>query len=136
MEFVGVLMFLAAGGLVVGAGLFVSSLVRPEKLTPEKLMPYECGENPVGTPWGVRFNIRFYVFALVFLIFDVEAVMLVPWAVVFKDLGMTAYVAGMIFIGMLVLGLADVWRKGDLEWVRDEERAELKSKSPSSGRAA
>ena len=136
MEFVGVLMFLAAGGLVVGAGLFVSSLVRPEKLTPEKLMPYECGENPVGTPWGVRFNIRFYVFALVFLIFDVEAVMLVPWAVVFKDLGMTAYVAGMIFIGMLVLGLADVWRKGDLEWVRGEERAELKSKSPSSGRAA
>ncbi len=136
MEFVGVLMFLAAGALVVGAGLFVSSLVRPEKLTSEKLMPYECGENPVGTPWGVRFNIRFYVFALVFLIFDVEAVMLVPWAVVFKDLGMTAYVAGMIFIGMLVLGLADVWRKGDLEWVRGEERAELKSKSPESGRAA
>jgi NADH-quinone oxidoreductase subunit A len=136
MEFVGVLIFLAASAVVVAAGLFVSSLVRPEKLTPEKLMPYECGENPVGTPWGVRFNIRFYVFALVFLIFDVEAVMLLPWAVVFREVGMTAYIAGMIFIAMLVLGLADVWRKGDLEWVREEERAELKSKSSAPGKAA
>lgn len=133
MEFIGVFMFLVAGALVVAAGLFVSSLVRPSKITREKMMPYECGENPVGTPWGVQFNIRFYVFALVFLIFDVEAVMLVPWAVAFGDMGVTAFVAGMIFIGMLVLGLADVWRKGDLEWVRTEERAAVKAKF---GRAA
>lgn len=128
MEFIGVLMFLAAGAIVVGAGLLVSSLVRPSKMTREKLMPYECGENPIGTPWGVQFNIRFYVFALVFLIFDVEAVMLVPWSVAFKDLGLPAWIAGMIFISMLVLGLADVWRKGDLEWVRMEDRAAIKAK--------
>jgi NADH-quinone oxidoreductase subunit A len=128
MQFIGVLMFLAAGALVVGAGLFVSSLVRPSKITREKIMSYECGENPVGSPWGVQFNIRFYVFALVFLVFDVEAVMLVPWAVVYKDLGMPAFIAGIIFIGMLVLGLADVWRKGDLEWVRTEERSAIKAK--------
>lgn len=128
MEYIGVLMFLAAGALVVAAGLFVSSLVRPSKITREKIMPYECGENPVGSPWGVQFNIRFYVFALVFLVFDVEAVMLVPWAVVYKDLGFPAFVAGIIFIGMLVLGLADVWRKGDLEWVRTEERTAIKAK--------
>ena len=89
-------------------------------------MPYECGENPVGTPWGVQFNIRFYVFALVFLVFDVEAVMLIPWAVVLSELGMPALIAGFIFIGMLVLGLADVWVKGDLEWVREEERTAIR----------
>jgi len=129
MEFVGVLMFLVVGALFVWAAIFASGLVRPDNPTREKLMPYECGENPVGNPWGVRFNIRFYVFALVFLIFDVEAVMLLPWAVVVKNLGMPALVAGLIFIGMLVLGLADVWRKGDLEWVREEERTAVKTAS-------
>ena len=122
IEYVGVLMFLVAGALFVSLTLVVSGLVRPSKITREKIMSYECGENPIGTPWGVRFNIRFYVFALVFLIFDVEAVMLIPWAVAFKSTGMIAFVAGMIFIGMLALGLADVWRKGDLEWVREEDR--------------
>ena len=129
IEYVGILMFLAVGALVVGGAVIGSSLVRPHNPTREKVLPYECGENPVGTPWGVQFNIRFYVFALVFLIFDVEAVMLIPWAVVVKELGMPALIAGFIFIGMLMLGLADVWRKGDLEWVREEERTALKATS-------
>ena len=122
IEYVGVLLLLLVGALFVSLTLVVSGLVRPSKITREKMMSYECGENPIGTPWGVRFNIRFYVFALVFLVFDVEAVMLIPWAVAFKSTGMIAFVAGIIFIGMLVLGLADVWRKGDLEWVREEDR--------------
>jgi len=122
IEYVGVLLFLIVGALFVSLTLVVSGLVRPSKITREKMMSYECGENPIGTPWGVRFNIRFYVFALVFLVFDVEAVMLIPWAVAFKSTGMIAFVAGIIFIGMLALGLADVWRKGDLEWVREEDR--------------
>jgi len=122
IEYVGVLLFLIVGALFVSLTLVVSGLVRPSKITREKIMSYECGENPIGTPWGVRFNIRFYVFALVFLVFDVEAVMLIPWAVAFKSTGIPAFVAGLIFIGMLVLGLADVWRKGDLEWVREEDR--------------
>lgn len=126
MEYLGVLMFLVVGALFVGVTMFVSSLVRPVNPTREKQMPYECGENPVGNAWGVQFNVRFYVFVLVFLIFDVEAVMLVPWAVVLSDVGIQALIAGFIFIGMLVLGLADVWRKGDLEWVREEERAAIK----------
>ncbi len=129
IEYVGILMFLAVGALVVGGAVIVSGLVRPHNPTREKVLPYECGENPVGTPWGVQFNIRFYVFALVFLIFDVEAVMLIPWAVVVNELGMPALIAGFIFIGMLMLGLADVWRKGDLEWVREEERTALKATS-------
>lgn len=129
-------MLLVVGALFVGAAITASSLVRPHNPTREKTMPYECGETPVGSPWGVQFNIRFYVFALVFLVFDVEAVLLVPWAVVVKDLGMPALVAGFIFIGMLVLGLADVWRKGDLEWVREEEREALKSSSSKGAKAA
>ena len=129
IEYVGILMFLVVGALFVGVTMTVSGLVRPHNPTREKQMTYECGETPVGSPWGVQFNIRFYVFVLVFLIFDVEAVMLVPWAVVLQELGMPALIAGFIFIGMLVLGLADVWRKGDLEWVREEERAAIKDTS-------
>ena len=137
IEYVGVLLFLIVGALFVSLTLVVSSLVRPSKITREKIMSYECGENPIGTPWGVRFNIRFYVFALVFLIFDVEAVMLIPWAVAFKSTGMIAFIAGMIFIGMLVLGLADVWRKGDLEWVREEDKEAARAgTSKSSSKAA
>jgi NADH-quinone oxidoreductase subunit A len=136
IEYVGVLLFLVVGALFVSVTLVVSGLVRPSKVTREKIMPYECGENPIGTPWGVRFNIRFYVFALVFLVFDVEAVMLLPWAVAFKSTGMIAFVAGMIFIGMLVLGLADVWRKGDLEWIRDEDREAARAGTKSSAKAA
>ena len=129
MDYVGVLMFLVVGAGFVFAAVFASGLVRPHNPTREKMLPYECGENPVGTPWGVQFNIRFYVFALVFLIFDVEAVMLIPWAVVVQEMGMPALIAGFIFIGMLVLGLADVWRKGDLEWVREEDRTAVKQTS-------
>jgi NADH-quinone oxidoreductase subunit A len=132
IEYVGVLLFLLVAALFVSLTLVFASLVRPSKLTREKIMPYECGENPIGTAWGVRFNIRFYVFALVFLIFDVEAVMLIPWAVAFKSTGMIAFIGGMIFIGMLVLGLADVWRKGDLEWVRDEDREAARASGQSS----
>ena len=122
VDYLGVLMFMVAAVLFVGVTLAVSSLVRPSKFTAEKYIPYECGEDPVGSPW-IRFNIRFYVFALVFLIFDVEAVFLFPWAVVYQKLGLFAFVEGVIFIGILVLGLAYLWAKGDLEWVREEDRA-------------
>ncbi len=113
--------------LVVAIGFLAFNLVfwwliRPSRFSEEKLTTYECGENPEGTAW-VQFNIRFYVFALIFVVFDVEAVFLLPWAVVFKKLGMLAFVEGLVFIGILVVALAYVWRKGDLEWVRAEDRA-------------
>lgn len=128
VDFLGVLIFLVAGVVFVGATLFISSLVRPSRPTPEKVMTYECGENPVGSPW-VQFNIRFYVFALAFIIFDVEAVFLFPWAVVFTDLGLFAFVEGIVFIAILVVGLAYLWAKGDLEWVREEDRPRGRSQS-------
>jgi NADH:ubiquinone oxidoreductase subunit 3 (subunit A) len=96
--------------------------IRPSRHSEEKLTTYECGENPQGSAW-VQFNIRFYVFALLFIIFDVEAVFLLPWAVVFKRLGPLAFAEGLVFIGILVVALAYVWRKGDLEWVRAEDRS-------------
>jgi NADH-quinone oxidoreductase subunit A len=117
-----VLVFLVA---VVGLLLFVLVLwkvLRPERFSEEKTTTYECGEEPVGSAW-IQFNIRFYVFALIFIVFDVEAVFLLPWAVVFRELGTLAYVEGLVFIGILAVALAYVWRKGDLAWVRPEDRA-------------
>lgn len=110
----------AIGFLVMN--LLVWWLIRPRRFSEEKLTTYECGESPEGSAW-VQFNIRFYVFALIFIVFDVEAVFLFPWAVVFRELGMLAFVEGLVFIGILVVALAYVWRKGDLEWVRSEDRA-------------
>jgi NADH-quinone oxidoreductase subunit A len=116
-----VLVFL---GAIVGLMVFTLALwkvLRPERDSEEKTTTYECGEEPVGNAW-IQFNIRFYVFALIFVVFDVEAVFLLPWATVFRELGALAYVEGLVFIGILVVALAYVWRKGDLAWVRPEDR--------------
>ena len=116
---IGVFLAVAVGFLVVN--LLVWKVIRPSRYSEEKLTTYECGENPQGSAW-IQFNIRFYVFALIFIIFDVEAVFLLPWAVVFRSLGALAFVEGLVFIAILVVALAYVWRKGDLEWVRAEDR--------------
>ena len=102
--------------------LVVWWLIRPRRFSEEKNTTYECGENPQGSAW-VQFNIRFYVFALIFIVFDVEAVFLLPWAVVFKSIGPIAFYEGLVFIAILAVALAYVWRKGDLAWVRPEDRA-------------
>jgi NADH-quinone oxidoreductase subunit A len=117
-----ILVFMAA---VVGSlllGLVAWAALRPSRASEEKLTTYECGENPVGSAW-VQFNIRFYVFALIFVVFDVEAVFLLPWATVFREIGIVAYLEGLAFVAILVVALAYVWRKGDLAWVRPEDRA-------------
>ncbi len=116
-----ILAFLVA---IVGCLVFALVLwkvLRPVRESEEKLTTYECGEEPVGSAW-IQFNIRFYVFALIFIVFDVEAVFLLPWAAVFRALGPLAYFEGLVFIAILVVALAYVWRKGDLAWVRPEDR--------------
>ena len=117
----GILTFLVVviGFLAVNLGLWW--FIRPSRFSEEKLTTYECGENPQGSAW-IQFNIRFYVFALIFIVFDVEAVFLLPWAVVFRKLGMVAFTEGLVFIAILAVALIYVWRKGDLEWVRAEDR--------------
>src|SRR6516225_8091181 len=95
--------------------LLVWWIIRPSRFSEEKLTTYECGENPQGSAW-IQFNIRFYVFALIFIIFDVEAVFLLPWAVVFRKLGRLAFAEGLVFLAILGVALVYVWGKGDLEW--------------------
>jgi NADH-quinone oxidoreductase subunit A len=107
--------FLAFAFVFLGVAMLISKILRPSNPSDAKLSTYECGEEPVGDAW-VQFNIRFYVIALAFLIFEVEIVFLFPWATVFKDLGLFAFVEMMIFVFILVVGLAYLWVKNDLEW--------------------
>jgi NADH-quinone oxidoreductase subunit A len=124
--FANVLLFFVVGFLFLAATLLLSRLIQARgKPGADKYIPYECGEVPEGSAW-IRFNIRFYVFALIFIIFDVEVVFLLPWAVVFKKLGAFAFIEGLVFIGILVVGLAYVWKKGDLEWVKSSDLDAMK----------
>ena len=116
-EFGKIFVFLLVGFVFVGISIFMASLLRPKRPTKEKLKIYECGEDTIGSPW-VQFNIRFYVVALIFLIFDVEVVLLFPWALGYQEFGFYGFAVGIIFLLVLVLGMAYEWRKGDLEWAR------------------
>ncbi|GMR24962.1 MAG: NADH-quinone oxidoreductase subunit A [Ignavibacteria bacterium] len=129
-EFGKVFAFILTAVMFVLIAVFAAKLIRPARPTKEKLTTYECGENPEGSPW-VKFNIRFYVVALIFLIFDVEVVMLIPWALVYQDSGMLGFLVGAIFLILLGLGMVYEWRKGDLEWVRPKiNPAVLKKSEP------
>ena len=116
-DYATVLVFMVLGTVTVALMLGISRLLRPRNPSPVKLSTYECGEIPVGSSW-VQFNIRFYVVALIFIIFDVEVALLYPWAVVFRRLGLLAFVEAFVFIVILLMGLAYLWKEGDLDWVR------------------
>ena len=125
-EFGKILIFLIVGILMVAVAFFVSRMIAPKNPTPEKLTSYECGEETVGSAW-VPFNSRFYVIALIFLLFDVEMIFILPWATVFGNheaakidnrWGWLSLVEMFIFLGILILGLVYVWVKGDLDWIK------------------
>ena len=121
-DFANVLVFTVLGLGFVGVNLLIGKLLRPSNPQTRKLSTYECGEPATGSAW-VNFNIRFYLVALVFIIFEVEIAFLFPVAVVFRDLvesgeGMLAFIKAFIFVGILFLGLIYSWVKGDLEWVK------------------
>jgi NADH-quinone oxidoreductase subunit A len=125
LNFAGVLMFFGIGLVILAFTLVFSRLLQARgKDLPDKFIPYECGEIPQGSAW-IRFNIRFYVCALIFIIFDVEIVFLLPWAVVFRTLGPFAFVEGLIFVGILAIGLAYVWQKGDLAWIKPGDLSDM-----------
>ncbi|MDH5642487.1 MAG: NADH-quinone oxidoreductase subunit A [Nitrospira sp.] len=105
------LLFVVANVAIVGKLLF-----RPSNPEPSKLTTYECGEPTIGTGW-VRFDIRFYTVALLFIIFDVEIVFLFPWAAVYAKLGGAAFGKMLIFVVVLLVGFINAWKKGDLDWV-------------------
>jgi NADH-quinone oxidoreductase subunit A len=107
--FMVIAMAFGLGALVVG------TIFRPKRPYHEKLVPYESGNPPVGEP-RYRFSVRFYIIAMLFVIFDVEAVFIYPWAIVFDDIGLYAFVEMMLFIAILVVGYVYAWRKNALRW--------------------
>lgn len=118
-EFSKIFAYIALSAAFVVIALLFAKLIRPHRPTNEKLTTYECGENPEGNSW-IKFNIRFYVIALIFLIFDVEVVLLFPWAIAYKEYGIFGFLVGIIFLVILGLGIVYEWKKGDLEWERPE----------------
>ena len=132
------LIFLIGGILFVVAGLTTASILRPSRPNAEKLTIYESGEDTIGSAWG-QFNARFYVIALVFILFDVEIVFLFPWATVFGDAFLNSATNGLwgniaifemfMFLLILVLGLAYVWAKGYLDWASDRKITEISKKA-------
>jgi NAD(P)H-quinone oxidoreductase subunit 3 len=107
--------FLVIAILVPFLAFNISNLVAPSSKSPEKSTTYESGIEPMGESW-IQFQIRYYMFALVFVVFDVETVFLYPWAISFSELGIIAFIEAIIFIMILIIGLIYAWRKGALEW--------------------
>ena len=107
---------LALTALGFGAApLILSRLIAPRKPGPTKQAPYECGLASVGDPW-IPFNVQYYVYALLFVIFDVEVIFLYPWALVWKGLGPVVFAEMAVFLAVLAVGLIYAWKKGVLEW--------------------
>jgi len=115
-SYAAVLVFLLLGIGLVLVTFLTARLIRPANPYKAKNQTYECGETPYGDSW-VQFNNRFYIFALMFVIFDVEVVFLFPWAVAFNQLGLFALIEMVIFIAILIFGLVYAWKKGVLKWV-------------------
>lgn len=110
-----VLVFIALGILLPIVALFLARLLRPHRPSAEKETTYESGNEPVGDSW-VQFRVKYYIFALLFVIFDVETIFLYPWAVAYDKLGLFALIEMIIFIAMLLIGLIYAWKKKVLEW--------------------
>jgi NADH-quinone oxidoreductase subunit A len=103
--------------------LAVSRLVRPHAPNPVKLSPYECGNEPVRLPRGERFSVKFFVVAMLFIVFDIETIFLFPWAVTFRRLGLFGLVEMVVFIGLVFVAYVYVWKKGGLDWTEAREPA-------------
>jgi len=120
VEFVyGLVLFMVVAFLMAFVVLVLGNLLRPKVKHPEKSAAYECGEPAVGSSW-VQFDLRFYIVALLFLVFDVEIVLLWPWAVVFKHIGSTALWGFLVFFLLIALPFLYEWNSGYLEWVRSD----------------
>jgi len=114
-EWIYIGVFLLLAPIFPALALLIPRIIAPKKPNPIKLDAYECGIETVGETW-IQFKVQYYIFALVFLIFDIETVFLFPWAVAFGELPLFAVFEGILFILILVAGLIYAWRKGALEW--------------------
>ncbi|MGA2405600.1 MAG: NADH-quinone oxidoreductase subunit A [Bacteroidales bacterium] len=109
------ILFFLVGATFVGLVLIFSGIVAPKSTNPQKFDPYECGIPTEGVTW-LQFNVGYYLFAILFLVFDVETVLVFPWAVVMKETGMAAFIEIVIFFFILGLGLLYAWKKHALIW--------------------
>jgi NADH-quinone oxidoreductase subunit A len=119
--FLPILIMLGLGVGFAAGSVLLSQFVGPRKPTPEKLAPYECGMPAVGDA-RERQSVKFYLVAMIFLLFDIEVAFLYPWAVAFKDLGMTGFIQVLSFFALLSTGYIYVWRKGAFDWSGERKR--------------
>ncbi len=115
-----VILAIVAGAFAV-LSLAASALLRPRKYVPAKVAPYESGIEPVRLPKSERFPVKFYVVAMLFIIFDIEAIFLFPWAVAFRQLGLFGLVEMVVFVGLVFVAYLYIWQKGGLEWEGPEQ---------------
>ena len=115
-SYVPILIFIVIALSLPIVGLTVGWLVRPSKPNAAKLMPYECGVDPESDSRD-RFSVRFYIIAILFVVFDVETIFLFPWAIIYKQLPTFLFIEMVVFLGILIVGYFYVWKKGALEWV-------------------
>jgi len=115
-NYIPIFLFIALIGVLLPVTLLIFKLVRPDNPSKTKLMPYECGIDPIDSARG-RYTVRFYIVAILFVVFDVETIFLFPWAVKFKAFGLFGLFEMLIFLGILIVGYIWIWKKGALEWV-------------------
>ncbi len=115
MESQSLVLFFITAVVLVGVAVLFSSFIPPRSVNPQKFEPYECGIPAIGGAW-LQYTVGYYLFAILFLIFDVETVFVFPWAVVMKSAGMTGFVEIFIFFSILGLGLLYAWKKHALKW--------------------
>ncbi len=114
-EYIGIAVTFVLAGAIAGAMVWLGSTLGKKRPTPAKLAPFECGQDPISLPMG-RLAVKFYLVAILFILFDVELVFLYPWAVVFRKLGMIGLVEVGIFLGILMVGYVYAWDNGALKW--------------------
>jgi NADH-quinone oxidoreductase subunit A len=119
-EYLPILLLAVLAFVFAGLSLLVSSLLRPKHPTPAKLMPYESGIQPERLPRGERFSVKFYVVAMLFIIFDIETIFLFPWAVSFRRLGVFGLAEMAVFVGLVFVAYAYIWRKGGFDWAHQD----------------
>jgi NADH-quinone oxidoreductase subunit A len=115
-NYVPAFLFIAVVGILIPLTLVVVRVIRTQSPNKIKLMPYECGIDPFASARG-RYTVRYYIIAILFVVFDVETIFLFPWAVKFKALGLYGLIEMLFFLGILIVGYIWIWKKGALEWV-------------------
>ena len=134
-EYLPIMVLGALASIFAVASLAASSTLRPNHPDPVKLSAYECGNDPVRLPRGERFSVKFYVVAMLFIIFDIETIFLFPWAVSFRQLGMFGLAEMAVFVALVFVAYVYVWRKGGLDWSNEsvtsiETAAQIEVEAP------